>query len=139
MLLQLLSQRANELQSSASSVAVLRFCGAEFGRPDPPAQVLLAGDPDAGPDVEVRGSSRETDLLARLQTQQVSWFFSVLLSALPPSMASYQQLTGERPGSHAMRQPLPCCYFTWSPAKRIQMICRLPDSGQPANRCRCSK
>lgn len=52
-----------------------RFCGAEFSGPDPPAQVLLARDPDVGPDVEVGGSSRKTDLLSRLQTQQVSRFF----------------------------------------------------------------
>lgn len=58
-----------------SPVAVTRFCGAEFNRPDPPAQVLLAGDPDAGPDVEVRGPSWKTDLLTRLQTQQVNFFF----------------------------------------------------------------
>lgn len=80
--LQLLSSLANELKSLASSVAVGRFRGAEFSRPDPPAQVLLAGDPDVGPDVEVRGSSWETDLLTRLQTQQVSWFFLVWFSTL---------------------------------------------------------
>lgn len=67
------------------SVAVVRFRGAEFSRPDPPAEVLLAGDPDAGPDVEVRGPSWKTHLLTRLQAQQVNGF---------SSRASSQQLTG---------------------------------------------
>lgn len=43
-----------------SSYRVFR---AEPLRPDPPAEMLLAGDPDAGPDLEVSGPSWETHLL----------------------------------------------------------------------------
>lgn len=50
----------------------LRVRGAESVRPDQPAEVLLAGDPDAGPDVEVRGPPGKAHLLSGLQTQQVS-------------------------------------------------------------------
>lgn len=57
---------------SAVCPSALRVRGAESGRPDQPAQVLLAGDPDAGPDMEVRGPPGQTHLLSGLQTQQVS-------------------------------------------------------------------
>lgn len=76
------------------SVAAIRFCRAEFGRPDPPAQVLLAGDPDVGPDVEVRGPSWKTDLLTRLQTQQVNLFFFCCLVFIA-FIANYIELLEE--------------------------------------------
>lgn len=50
---------------------LLRLCRVESNRPNPPAEVLLVGDPHAGPDVEVGGSSWKTNLLSRFQTQQV--------------------------------------------------------------------
>lgn len=55
-----------------TSLCVLRLRRVESGRSDPPAEVLLAGDPDVGPHVEVRGSSWKTHLLSGLQAQQVS-------------------------------------------------------------------
>lgn len=55
-----------------SFMSVCRFRGAESSGPDPPVEVLLAGDPDVGPDVAVGGPSWKTHLLSRLQTQQVS-------------------------------------------------------------------
>lgn len=53
-------------------VFVFRLRRAEPSGPDPPAQVLLAGDPDAGADLEVGGSSRKAHLLSGLQTEPVS-------------------------------------------------------------------
>lgn len=50
---------------------LLRLCRVESNRPNPPAEVLLVGDPHAGLDVEVGGSSWKTNLLSRCQTQQV--------------------------------------------------------------------
>lgn len=63
---------ASSLWCFLTSLRVLRLRGVESSGSDPPAEVLLAGDPDVGPDVEVRGSSWKTHLLSGLQTQQVS-------------------------------------------------------------------
>lgn len=66
---------ARQLSDWATSPPVLFVCrlrGAESSRPDPPVEVLLAGDPDVGPDVALCGPSWKTHLLSRLQTQQVS-------------------------------------------------------------------
>lgn len=57
---------------AAGKKMIGRLRGAEPVRPDPAAQVLLVGDPHAGPDVAIGRPSREAHLLARLQARQVS-------------------------------------------------------------------
>lgn len=52
-------------------VCLCRFCGAEFIRSGASVGMLLAGYSDVGIDVEICGSSWETHLFTRPQSQPV--------------------------------------------------------------------